>query len=46
MDVETKKPLSDVIEFIKFSGISWTSDNMGFFYCKYPKTESVQNTKD
>jgi prolyl oligopeptidase len=40
-DVESKCDLKDVVEFIKFSGISWTSDNLGFFYCKYPRTEKV-----
>lgn len=34
-DIDTGKDLSDKIEWIKFSGVSWTNDNEGFFYSRY-----------
>jgi prolyl oligopeptidase len=30
------KSLSDEVRYVKFSGISWTKDNKGFFYSRYP----------
>lgn len=35
-DVETAKDLPDVIQWVKFSGISWTHDGKGFFYGRFP----------
>ncbi|MBD2440656.1 prolyl oligopeptidase family protein [Nostoc sp. FACHB-110] len=34
-DIETGKDLADHLQWIKFSGTSWTSDNQGFFYSRY-----------
>lgn len=34
-DVNTGRDLSDVVRWVKFSGISWTHDNKGFFYSRY-----------
>ena len=34
-DVETGRDLRDTVKFAKFSGISWTRDNRGFFYSGY-----------
>jgi len=31
------KDLSDTIQWVKFSGISWTKDGKGFFYGRYPE---------
>jgi prolyl oligopeptidase len=34
-DVNTGRDLGDVVKWVKFSGISWTRDNKGFFYSRY-----------
>jgi prolyl oligopeptidase len=36
-DVESGSDLADHLEFIKFSGASWTHDGAGFFYSRYPE---------
>ncbi|KNE66603.1 hypothetical protein AMAG_11721 [Allomyces macrogynus ATCC 38327] len=33
--------LDDTIEFAKFTSISWTKDEQGFFYTRYPKPEAA-----
>ncbi len=38
LDVATKKPLSDHIEWMKVSGVAWRGDE-GFFYSRYPAPE-------
>ena len=35
LDVATKKPLADHLEWVKFSGASWRGDE-GFYYNRYP----------
>ncbi|HEX5340788.1 MAG TPA: prolyl oligopeptidase family serine peptidase [Gammaproteobacteria bacterium] len=35
-DLGTGKDTSDEVQWVKFSGISWTRDNKGFFYSRYP----------
>ncbi|MCB9860579.1 MAG: S9 family peptidase [Phycisphaeraceae bacterium] len=35
-DIESGEDTSDVLEFIKFSGVSWSKDNAGFYYSRYP----------
>lgn len=37
IDVATGAKLSDKIEWVKFSGLSWAKDNSGFYYSRYPK---------
>ncbi len=39
LDVATKKPLTDHLEWVKFSGASWIGDQ-GFFYNRYPTPAS------
>jgi prolyl oligopeptidase len=36
-DVEVGRDLPDHLRWIKFSGMSWTKDNAGFFYSRYPE---------
>jgi prolyl oligopeptidase len=38
-DIETGRDLDDHIEWMKFSGMSWTKDGRGFFYSRYPVPE-------
>jgi prolyl oligopeptidase len=38
-EVETGNDLPDRIEWSKFSGASWTADNRGFYYGRYPVPE-------
>ena len=37
IEVSSGKTLSDHIEWVKFSSVSWTPDNQGFFYSRYDK---------
>ncbi|MFZ9887577.1 MAG: hypothetical protein ACO3JL_08745, partial [Myxococcota bacterium] len=37
VDIETGKELPDVLRWSKFSGASFTHDNAGFFYSRYPE---------
>jgi prolyl oligopeptidase len=34
-EIATGQDLSDKLEWVKFSGASWTKDNLGFFYSRY-----------
>ena len=34
-DIATGKDLPDLIQWVKFSGASWTKDGKGFFYSRY-----------
>jgi prolyl oligopeptidase len=36
LDVSTGKTLSDAVQWVKFSNISWTNGDNGFFYSRYP----------
>ena len=37
LDVATGKPLGDEVRWVKFSAISWSPDNQGFFYSRFPE---------
>lgn len=37
MDISSGEVLDDEIEWVKFSGASWTHDNKGFFYSRFDK---------
>ncbi|KAK1388533.1 Prolyl endopeptidase [Heracleum sosnowskyi] len=36
MGIQDKKVHNDTLSWVKFSGINWTHDNKGFFYCRFP----------
>ncbi len=38
-DVESGEDTGDLIDFTKFTSISWMPDNSGFFYSRYPPRE-------
>src|SRR5262249_19886004 len=38
-DVTTGKDLPDKLDWVKFSGASWTKDNKGFFYSRFDAPE-------
>ncbi len=38
-DVATGKDLTDILTDIKFSGASWSKDNGGIYYSRFPRTD-------
>ena len=42
LDVATGKETSDVVEWVKFSGLEWAKDGSGFFYSRFPETAEGQ----
>ncbi|WDI30562.1 prolyl oligopeptidase family serine peptidase [Hyphococcus flavus] len=40
VSVDTGEALSDRIDWVKFSGLSWKKDGSGFFYSRYPEPET------
>jgi prolyl oligopeptidase len=44
-DLQTDRDLPDFVRWVKFSGISWTKDNLGFFYTRYPDPSSASGQK-
>lgn len=38
MDVATGETLSDTVEWVKFSDLSWAKDGSGFYYSRFPST--------
>ncbi len=39
LDISTGMDILDVIKWVKFSRMSWTRDNGGFFYSRFPETK-------
>ena len=42
LDVATGTPLPDELKWVKFSGASWTKDDKGFFYSRFPEPKPGQ----
>ncbi len=45
-DIETGKDLADNLQWIKWSGASWTNDGQGFFYSRYPEPSEATKLQD
>lgn len=45
-DIETSNDLEDHLNWIKFSGASWTHDNQGFFYSRYDEPNEKTKLED
>ncbi|MEJ1931344.1 prolyl oligopeptidase family protein [Nostoc sp. NIES-2111] len=46
LDVETGEDLPDHLNWIKFSGASWTNDHQGFFYSRYDEPNEATKLED
>ena len=46
MNVDTGEKLTDHIEGMKFSGVSWDRDSSGFYYSRYPEGDTEQGYDD
>ncbi len=44
-DVETQTDRADKIQWVKFSTVSWTPDNLGFFYSRYDEPNGDEFTQ-
>jgi prolyl oligopeptidase len=43
LDVATGKTVGDEIKWVKFSALSWSKDNKGFFYSRFPESKEGQD---
>ena len=39
MDIESRRTLEDAIQWVRFSGVSWTKDGRGFFYSRFDEPD-------
>ncbi|KAL8524266.1 hypothetical protein ACS0TY_014007 [Phlomoides rotata] len=44
MRIEDRRTLPDTISWVKFTKVSWTHDNKGFFYSSYPAPGGDENS--
>lgn len=42
LDVATGQETGDVVEWVKFSGLEWSKDGIGFYYSRFPEPEQGQ----
>jgi len=42
MNVETGEELTDRLDWLKFTGLSWAGDSSGFYYSRYPATSEEE----
>ena len=40
-DIASGKDVDDKVEWVKFSSVSWTGDDLGFFYSRYDKPNTA-----
>ncbi len=45
-DVESGEDLPDHLKWIKFSGASWSHDQLGFFYSRYDEPDETKKLED
>lgn len=45
-NVDTGRDLADTVKWVKFSGLSWTKDNRGFFYSRYDEPKGGNRLTD
>lgn len=45
-DVGTGEDLPDLLKWIKFSGVAWTHDHLGFFYARYDEPASGRRLEE
>ena len=45
-NIETGEDLTDYLQWVKFSGASWTKDNQGFFYSRYDEPDEKNKLED
>ncbi|MBD2294100.1 S9 family peptidase [Anabaena sphaerica FACHB-251] len=45
-DIQTGEDLPDYIQWVKFSGASWTHDHQGFFYSRYDEPNEKTKLED
>lgn len=42
MEIATKKVLDDELQWLKFTGLDWANDGSGFYYSRFPETDSEE----
>lgn len=45
-EIATGRDLSDRLQWVKFSGASWTADHQGFFYSRYDEPNAQSKLED
>jgi prolyl oligopeptidase len=46
MDVAAKKPLPDLIRWVKFSGVAWSEDSKSVYYSRYEEPNEANKLQD